>query len=146
MAVDILQVCTLASALCVTLGHAASARCVSYRLNALTLFYLVCTGCFLLASFDVGAWQSAGGAVGVGFLVSLSRFVDGYFTSLLMMEICAAHDGPLRAQFPSDAACARRKEHVLRLAGLAGNGGTLLGTLVSFKMLEALDVQPIVRR
>ena len=136
-----LQVCTMASALCVTLGHAASGRFVSYRLNLLTAGYLVLTSCFLLASLDIGAWQSTGGAVGVGALVSLSRFVDGYFTSMMSIEICAAHDGPLKDTFTSDLEASRRKEHVLRLAGLAGNGGTLLGTIVSYKLLEALAIE-----
>ena len=134
-----LQVCTMASALCVTLGHAFAGRCVTYRLNLLTVAYLCLTGCFLLASLDIGAWQSTGGAVGVGVLVSASRFLDGYFTSLLSMEICAAHEGPLHlSAFGSDGERSKRKEHMLRIAGLAGSGGTLLGTLVSFKMLEAL--------
>ena len=117
---------------------------MSYRLNALTAAYLLFASCFLLASFDIGAWQSTAGAVGVGTLVAISRFIDGYFTSVLSIEICAVHDGPLRSTFASAAEATRRKEHVLRLAGLAGNGGTLVGTIVSYKMLEALAVDTLL--
>ena len=123
-----LQVCTMASAFCVTLGHATTSRIVSYRLVLITCIYLCLTSLFLLAAFDVGEWTSAGGAAAVALLVAASRFLDGFFTSLISLEICAAHGaGPMAA---------KRKEHVLRIVGIAGSLGTLAGTLVSYVVVK----------
>ena len=125
-----LQACTMASAVCVTLGHASSSRFRTRRLNLLTLVYLALALLFFLASVDEwGYWRSTGGTVLVVALVSCSRFADGLFTSLLSLEICAALDGALRA---------KRKEHVLRVVGLAGSIGTLLGSVVASALLGVL--------
>ena len=124
-----LQACTMASALCVTLGHAATTCFRTRRLNALTAVYMVLTTFFLLAAFDSSdGWRSTGGTVSVVLLVSTSRLLDGLFTSLLSLAICALLDGPARA---------KRKEHVLRVVGLAGSIGTLLGALFSAALLDA---------
>jgi hypothetical protein len=125
-----LQACTMASAFCVTLGHFTTSRCVTYRLNALTFGYLCLTLIFLLAAFDVGDWSSAGAAAGVVLIVSASRFLDGFFTSLISLEICAAH---------APAGQYLRKEHVLRVTGIAGSIGTLLGTLLSYALVRGMD-------
>ena len=57
-------------------------------------------------------------------LVGSSRLLDGFFTSLIQMEICAGHDG---AELPQE-----RKEHVLRMTGIGGALGTLVGTMLSY--------------
>lgn len=70
-------------------------------------------------------------------LVSLSRLLDGYFTSALSLEICAAFDAPRReSSVAPDKALAKRKEHVLRLVGLAGSIGTLSGAMLSSLMAD----------
>ena len=125
----LLQACTMASALCVTLGHFTTSRYVSYRLNLIVLIYMLLTAIFLLAAFEAGDWRSTGGAVGVALLVSASRFIDGLFGSLISLEICAAHVGTEHAM--------ERKEHVLRVTGSAGSIGTLVGSIVAFTVVSA---------
>ena len=121
-----LQMCTMASALCVTMGHLSSACLRSRRLNLLTLAYATLATVFMLAAFDVGVWASTYGSVAVVLLVAASRLLDGMFTSLLSLEICETHDRP---------ELVRRKEHMLRVAGLAGSAGTLLGSVLAAKIV-----------
>ena len=134
----LLQVCTVASNLCVTLGHASTHWLATYRLNLITALYMSLAVIFLLAAVGAGDWRSTAGAVSIGLLVGATRFLDGFFTSTLSMEICAAHDGPRRATFADDAACAKRKEHVLLLVGFAGAAGTLIGMLISLPVVAAM--------
>ena len=123
-----LQICTMVSYTCVTLGHGLTNRIVTYRLVAITALYMLLAMVFLFASFEVGgSWHSTGGIVAVVALVGSSRFLDGFFTSLLQMEICASHDGAALGQ--------ERKEHVLRMTGIGGSIGTLAGTLLSYVLV-----------
>ena len=125
-----LQACTMASSVCVTLGHASSAYLRTRRLNLLTSIYLLVACFYLLAAYDVprGTWPSLGGTIVVVGLVSVSRWIDGLFTSCLSMEICAAYPGE-----------ALRKEHVLRVTGLAGSIGTLLGSILASVLVDGID-------